>query len=120
MSFANGNNTVKISDDVLTSIIATATLEVEGVHCLNANLASEIIGKISKKNAHTGINIINNNSNLTIVINLSIKQNYKIIDVCQNVQNKVETAIKSMTGLNVEKININVVSVELDKTNKPN
>ena len=28
MSFANGNNTVKISDDVLTSIIATATLEV--------------------------------------------------------------------------------------------
>lgn len=120
MSFANGNNTVKISDDVLTSIIATATLEVEGVHSINATLASEIIGKISKKSAYSGISIINNNSNLTININLSIKQNYKIIDVCQNVQNKVKMAIKNMTGLNIDRIDINVISVELDKIKKDN
>ena len=30
-------------------------------------------------------------------------------------QNKVKTAIENMTGLDIDKININVVSIELDK-----
>ncbi|WP_250277444.1 Asp23/Gls24 family envelope stress response protein [[Clostridium] colinum] len=114
MAFTNNNGIVQISDDVLVAIVQTATLEIEGVHSINSSLAGEIIGKFGKKNSK-GINILNQNNKLTININLSIKQNYKILEVAKNVQNKVKNAIENMTGLGIEKININIVSVEIDK-----
>ncbi|WP_317367246.1 Asp23/Gls24 family envelope stress response protein [uncultured Tyzzerella sp.] len=115
MSFTNNNGIVQISDDVLVAIVQTATMEIDGVHSINSTLASEIIGKFGKKTTSKGINIFSDENKLTININLSIKQNYKILDVAQNIQNKVKTAIENMTGLEIDKININVASIETDK-----
>ena len=115
MAYTNNNGIIQIADDVLVAIVQTATMEIEGVHSINSTLAGEIIGKLGKKPSLKGINISNDNNKLTININLSIKQNYKIVEVAQNVQNKVKTIIESMTGLEIEKININVVSIEIEK-----
>lgn len=120
MAFTNNNGVVQIADDVLVAIVQTATMEIDGVHSIISTLASEIMEKLGKK-TNKGINIFNNNNKLTININLSIKQNYKILEVAQNVQNKVKSAMESMTGLEIDKININVVSIEIDKNkNKEN
>ncbi len=115
MAYINNNGVIKIADDVLIAIVQTATMEIEGIHSINSTLAGDIIGKLGKKSSFKGINISNDNNRLTININLSIKQNYKIIEVAQNVQNKVKSAIESMTGFEIEKININIVSVEIEK-----
>ena len=115
MAHTNNNGIIQIADDVLVAIVQTATMEIEGVHSINSTLAGEIIGKLGKKPSFKGINITNDNNKLTININLSIKQNYKIVEVAQNVQNKVKSVIESMTGLEIEKININVVSIEIEK-----
>lgn len=115
MAYTNNNGVVQISDDVLASIVQAATMEIEGVYSLSSSFAGDIIGKFGKKTSFKGINITNEDNKLTININLSIKQNYKILDVAQSVQNKVKTVVESMTGLEVEKININVVSIEIDK-----
>ena len=115
MAYINNNGMIKIADDVLIAIVQTATMEIEGIYSINSTLAGDIIGKLGKKSSFKGINISNDNNRLTININLSIKQNYKIIEVAQNVQNKVKSAIESMTGFEIEKININIVSVEIEK-----
>lgn len=115
MAYINNNGVIKIADDVLIAIVQTATMEIEGIHSINSTLAGDIIGKLGKKSSFKRINISNDNNRLTININLSIKQNYKIIEVAQNVQNKVKSAIESMTGFEIEKININIVSVEIEK-----
>lgn len=115
MAYINNNGVIKIADDVLIAIVQTATMEIEGIYSINSTLAGDIIGKLGKKSSFKGINISNDNNRLTININLSIKQNYKIIEVAQNVQNKVKSAIESMTGFEIEKININIVSVEIEK-----
>ncbi len=115
MAFTNNNGIVQIADDVLVAIVQTATMEIDGVHSISSTLASELIGKLGKKTVSKGVNIFNDDNKLTININLSIKQNYKILDVAQNVQNKVKTAIENMTGLEIDKININIVSIEIDK-----
>lgn len=114
MAVINNNGVVQIADDVLVAIVQTATMEIDGVHSVVSNLASEIMGKLVRK-TNKGINIFNDSNKLTININLFIKQNYKILEVSQNVQNKVKSAIESMTGLEIDKININVVSIEIDK-----
>nr|WP_317358822.1 Asp23/Gls24 family envelope stress response protein [uncultured Tyzzerella sp.] len=115
MAFTNNKGIVQIADDVLVTIVHTATMEIDGVYSISSSLASEIIGKFGKKTASKGINILNEDNKLTININLSIKQNYKILDVAENVQNKVKTAIENMAGLQIDKININIVSIEIDK-----
>ncbi len=115
MAFSNNNGVVQISDDVLVSIVQTATLEIDGVYSINSSFAGEIIGKLGKKNTYKGINILNENNKLTINISLSVKQNYKLLDIAQNVQNKVKNAIENMACLEVDKVNINIVSVEVYK-----
>ena len=115
MSFVNNEGVVKISDDVLMSIVQTATLEIDGVYSISSTLAGEIIGKLGKKSSFKGINILNEENKFTININLIVKQNYKILEVAEKVQNKVKSAFENMAGLHIRKININVVSVEIDK-----
>lgn len=115
MAFSNNDGMVQISDDVLIAIVQTATLEIDGVHSINTTLANEIIGKLGKK-TFKGISILNEDDNkLTININLTIKQDYKILDVSRNVQAKVKNAIENMTGLEINKININVISIWINK-----
>ena len=114
MAFSNNDGIVQISDDVLVTIVQTAALEIDGVHSINKTLANEIIGKLGKK-SFKGISILNENNKLTININLTIKQDYKILDVAKNVQLKVKNAIENMTGLEIDKININVVSIWINK-----
>lgn len=108
---------VQISDDVLVAIIQTATMETEGVYSINTSLASEIIGKLGKKTCK-GVSIHNENKEMTINISLTVKLNFKMVDVAKNVQDKVKNAIESMTGITVSKVNINIVSVEAEKENK--
>ena len=119
MSFKNNDGVVKISDDVLVAIVQTATLEIDGVYSVSTSFAGEIIGKFGKKSNFKGISILNEENKFTININLIIKQDYKLLEVAENVQNKVKTALENMAGLDIKKVNINIVSIEIDKnTNK--
>lgn len=117
MSFKENNNgLVQISDAVLVSIVQTATMETEGVHSISSSLAQDIIGKLKK--SYKGIVINKQDNKLIINIDICIKQNYKILDITKTVQEKVKSAVEEMTGLKIEKINVNVVSVELNKPKK--
>ena len=105
---------VQISDAVLISIVKTVTIETEGVHSISSSFASEIMEKFGKKKK--GISIEKQNGKLIINIGICIKQNYQIIEVTQKIQQKVKEAVEEMTGLKIEKINVNVSLVELTKT----
>ena len=53
----------------------------------------------------------------TVTINLSIMlaHGYNIPTTCRKVQEKVKTAVETMTGLTVADVNIKIAAVKLDK-----
>lgn len=121
MALINGNDGVlQIADDVLITIIQTACLEIDGVELITSSFAGEIINIIGRKNAQKSVSIVNEENVLFISINLSIKINYKIKEVAEEVQQKVKSTVETMTSLTVGKVDVNVVSVavEKEKTNK--
>ena len=50
---------------------------------------------------------------------LEMKYGYSIPKVSEQVQERVKSAIESMTGLNVERVNVRIVGVAVDKPQKP-
>jgi uncharacterized alkaline shock family protein YloU len=101
---------VKISEEVVASIVAIAVNEVEGA---NANSA-----QWGKKNATKGIRVILNEDNVDIEISVQMKFGVIIPQTALHVQQRVKESVESMTGLTVKKIDITVTGVSFDKEKK--
>ncbi len=109
----NGN--VSISEEVVATIAGLAAADVEGVAGLTSRLASDIKGIVNKKTIGKGIQVIINETSVVVDIFINVKFGYKFIDVAQKVQKAVETSVESMTGLEVETVNVNIVGVIISK-----
>ncbi len=106
----NGN--VNISDDVLITIVQTSAMEVEGVACVTKSIANDFIGRLSKKMPNKTIESVDKGEKISINIAINITMGYKIMEVAEKVQVKVKNALEIMTGLDVDKVNVDVVSVQ--------
>ena len=111
---------IKISDEVIATIVSVATKEVSGISGLSLSLASEITSKLTKKNLTKAIKISTDNGAITIDISVVIEYGVRIPDVSWEVQQNVKKAVETMSGLTVDKVNIIVAGVNfesaLDKT----
>ena len=96
----NGN--VMISEDVITSIVAHAVQEVEGIESLHTRKSW------SGKNMKI---VIAEDNTLTIDCNVIVKYGFSVIDVAKNAQAAVTSAVESMTGVNVDLVNMNVCRI---------
>ncbi|WP_297813815.1 Asp23/Gls24 family envelope stress response protein [uncultured Finegoldia sp.] len=98
------NGSVKISNDIISLIAAEACLEVKGVKSLMTPTSEKVnIQKGVQKSIV--LEILDNAVNVRA--HLEIDSDYKIKDVCHNVQKKIKENIGMMTGLVV--INVDVV-----------
>ena len=102
MTQVQENGNVMISEDVIATIVAHAAQEVEGVDGLHTR--KSWVGKNMR------INIAEDNT-LTIECNLIVKYGYSVIDVAKNAQAAVTSAVESMTGVNVDLVNMNVCRI---------
>ena len=116
----NESGKVEISDDVIAIIANTSALEVEGIAGIENGFANGIAEMLGKKGISKGvkIDIDRENSKIKLVINLSVKFGYKIPEVMFKVQEKIKSAIETMTGLCVTQININVLNIVFETVNK--
>ena len=111
------NEGIKISDDVVAVISGVAVSEVPGV----AGMAGGFAGGISevfsgKKNLAKGIKVDVADNNTKIDVNIIVEYGSRIPDVAFEIQNRVKKAVESMTGLNVEEVNVHVQGVNTDVT----
>lgn len=105
---------VKISSDVVAVIAAIAATEVKGVSSMVGNMTNELIGKFGVKNLSKGVKVIMNECLVWVDITLNVKYGYSIPATCRQVQDKVKSAIETMTGLEVEEVNVRIAGVQLD------
>lgn len=104
---------VKISDDVVASITGLAACEVAGVDSMSGNLTSEIVAKIGIKNSSKGVKILIEDGTVVADLYVNILYGYSIPKVSALVQERVKSAIESMTGLPVLEVNIHVVGITI-------
>ena len=109
-----GKGEVKIADEVVAIIAGLAATEVEGVDSLGGNITSEIVSKLGMKNLSKGVKVTVEESSVLVDITLNLKYGTQIPAVSAKVQDKVKSAIETMTGLSVTEVNIKVASVNVE------
>ena len=91
---------VRVADEVVAIIAGLAATEVEGVESMAGNITNELVAKLGMKNLSKGA--------------LNIRFGYEIPKVSKKVQEKVKSAIETMTGLDVVAVNIKIAGVNIE------
>lgn len=105
---------VKISDDVVGVIAGIATTEIKGIVGMNTSGGiTQIFG--GKKNLSKGVKVNVGENSATIDLYVAVEYGVKIPEIALQVQDNVRKAVETMTGLNVEAINIHVQNVIIPK-----
>lgn len=104
---------VQIADEVVAIIAGLAAMEVEGVSSMAGNATKELINKLGKKSLSKGVRVDVLDGIVTVSVAIIMKYEYSIKEVTEKVQEKVKTAIETMTGLEVADVNIRVAGVDV-------
>ena len=97
---------LKIADDVVAIIAGLAISDQQGIE------------KAAKKNKGKGITIQMEEGQVICNVDLSIQQGTKIPKLAAEVQEKIKNAVETMTGLAVKAVNVNIVSMNMEKAAK--
>ena len=112
----NGNmGQVQIADEVVAIIAGLAATEVEGVASMAGNITNELVSKLGKKSLSKGIRVKVEDGIVNVNVALNIAFGYSVPKTCKKVQEKVKAAIENMTGLEVEKVDIQIANVSISK-----
>ena len=112
----NGNmGQVQIADEVVAIIAGLAATEVEGVASMAGNITNELVSKLGKKSLSKGIRVKVEDGIVNVNVALNIEYGYSVPKTCKKVQEKVKAAIENMTGLEVEKVDIQIANVSISK-----
>ena len=115
LSDETGIGDIKVSANVVMTIAAVAALEVPGVHSLQGTAADEIVTMLKIKNLAQGVRIEIENNQAKVVLAIILEYGYSIPKISSQVQEKVKSAIETMTGLDVVSVNVRIGGVNIDK-----
>ena len=103
---------VRVADEVVAIIAGLAATEIEGVKSMAGNITNELVSKLGMKNLSKGVNV--SEENVSVDLALNIRYGYEIPVVSKKVQEKVKSAIETMTGLEVSVVNIKIAGVDVE------
>lgn len=116
---------IKISPDVIATVAGIATNEIKGV----AGMGGSVVGGIAeilggKKNKGRGVKVDMVDNNVVIDLYIIVEYGARIPDIAWEIQDNVKNSVESMTGMNVENVNIHVEGVSFEnaensKTKEP-
>lgn len=106
-----GNDTIKISNDVVATYAGIAVSEVEGVYGMAGGFAgiTEVIS--GKKNLSKGIKVEVGEKSTKIDVNIIVEYGARIPEVAYEIQTRIKKSVESMTDLKVLEVNVNVQGV---------
>lgn len=100
------NGSVKISEEVIVKIAQMAACEVEGV----GRILPKAVNSKSTKN-NKGVILVTEDDGVIVTVQISVLENYKIIEVSEKVQEHVAESISTMAGITVKKVNVMVTGI---------
>ncbi len=109
---------VKISKEVISIIAGIAAQEVKGVSRIGDSLPSTFERLVSGIPIGRGIKVELKDKDVCIFIPLYVLPNYSFPEVSREVQTHVKEVVESMTGLNVQEVNILIKGIYLGEKSK--
>ena len=100
------NGSVKIPEEVIVKIAQMAACEVEGV----GRIFPKAVNSKSTKN-NKGVILVTEDDGVIVTVQISVLENYKIIEVSEKVQEHVAESISTMAGITVKKVNVMVTGI---------
>ena len=107
---------VHVADEVVAIIAGLAETEVEGVASMAGNITNELVSKLGMKNLSKGVKVEVAEKTVSVEVALNISYGYSIPEVSEKVQEKVKSAIETMTGLSVAIVNVRIATVDMKNT----
>ena len=106
---------IQIANEVVASIAGISATEVEGVEAMNGSFSNELAGKFGVKNNAKGVKVEVVDDEAYVSLAVTMKYGYSIPETCAKIQDRVASAINSMTGLNCAQVDVNITGVSLPK-----
>ncbi len=111
----NEMGTIRIADEVVSTVAGLAAADVEGVASLSGGWGTDLVEKLGRKNLGKGIKVEVVDGSTSIDIAVVVKFGYPIPDVAETVQQEVKQSVETMTGLTVKAVNVNIIAVDIKK-----
>ena len=102
---------VKISEDVICTIIGVAVKEADGVSAVAPRSGTGLIP--SKKNTQKGIRVELHGGQLVVDLNVNVKFGVKIHEAVSKVQSTVKQTLEAMAGVRVSSVNVFVQGIDM-------
>ena len=117
----NQNGSVSFATDVVATIAGLAANEVEGVAGMSSASGgglADIWSRKSGRNFTKGVRVDVDGGKVRADINIIVEYGSPIPEVAQNIQENVKKAIETMSGLEVESVDVHVNGMSFEKENK--
>jgi len=108
------NGEVRMADEVVAIIAGLAATEAEGVTSLAGNITNDVVAKIGEKKLSKGIRITADENKVEVEAAINIAYGYQIPKVYADVQERIKSAVETMTGLEVTGVNVRIASVDVE------
>lgn len=106
---------IQIADEVIAIIAGLAATEVEGVSSMAGNITNELVAKLGMKNLAKGVKVELLENSVIIVVAINVAFGISVPEVSRKVQEKIISAVETMTGLNVAEVNVKIAGIEMEK-----
>src|SRR6478752_6989435 len=112
--YNTGLGKVEIAPEVIEVIAGIAASEVEGVSAMRGNFAAGVVEKLGKKNHGKGVKVDLTENGIKVDVFCMMKFGVSIPNVAQQVQDNIRQALKNMTAIDLDEVNIHIVGIQFD------
>lgn len=109
-----------ISEEVVAIIAGLAATEVDGVESMAGNITKELVARLGMSYLSRGVKVDVEKDSVKVDLALILKYGYEIPEVSKKVQEKVKSAIETMTGLTVNEVDITIAGIGEEKAKQGN
>lgn len=105
---------IEIAPEVIEVIAGIAVSEVAGVASMRGNFASGVVERLGKKDHGKGVKVELTEDGILIDAFVVMDYGISIPDTAQKIQDNTRQALKNMTALEINEINVHVVGVQIE------
>ena len=110
---ANQEMELSVSTDVMEKMAEIAAKEVEGIVGLAKTM--DLKGVLKSTGSFKGVKVENVNGTIEINVFICVKQNTKVKEVAEKVQQNVKEKIQNMTGSAVSQVNVQISDILIEE-----